>query len=78
MFKDNPVLKGKDAERFFQRMEDANAGKGRVSKEEYDKSKVVYNKLVEKQLYTLLKKWFDNMTDKEINLFINEFTNINI
>lgn len=77
MFKENPVLKGKDAERFRQRMKEVDEGKHRISKEEYNKSKAIYDNIREKQLYTLFKKWFDSMTEKEIRHFIKELTRIN-
>lgn len=48
MFKDNPVLRGKDAERFLQRMKEANEGKHRVSKEEWERSKKIYDFLMNK------------------------------
>ena len=48
MFKTTPTIYGKDAERFMQRMKEADEGKHRISREEWERSKKIYDHLMKK------------------------------
>ncbi|MBF0518665.1 MAG: hypothetical protein HQK92_02965 [Nitrospirae bacterium] len=46
--KNTPLLSGKDARKFFQRAEESEKGLHKVSDSEYEKSKSIYEKVMEK------------------------------